>query len=52
MIQAVSVSFYRLAFSANQKWKNKIYKLGKVDDINPGLQLSRSRSKKQKETEI
>ena len=43
--------WYGLAFIVNQKWKNKIYKLRKVDRI-PILQLVRSRSKKQKETKI
>ena len=44
--------WYAIAFIVNQKWKNKIYKVGKVDDRIPVLQLTRSRSKKQKETEI
>ena len=37
----------------NQKWKNKIDKLGKVDDrISLILQLTESKSKKQKEIKI
>ena len=36
----------------NKKWKNKIYKVGKVNDRIPVLQLTRSRSKKQKEPDI
>ena len=34
----------------NQKWKNKIYKLGKLDDGNPIQQITRSNDKRQKET--
>ena len=41
-----------LAFIKNQKWKNKIYKLGKVDDKIQILQPARSRNKRQKDTEI
>ena len=37
-----------LAFIVNQKWKNQIEKLGKVDDKIPILQLTRSKSKKTK----
>ena len=44
--------WYGLAFIVNKKWKNKIYKLGKVDDRIPVLQLIASRSKTQKETEL
>ena len=45
----LKVSFwYWLAFTVNQNWKNKIYRLGKVDDRTPILQLARSMSKKQK----
>ena len=43
---------YWLAFIVNKKWKNKIYKLGKVDDRISVLQVTRSRSKKQKEINI
>ena len=32
----------------NQKWKSKIYKLGKLDDRNQILQPARSRNKRQK----
>ena len=39
-------------FIVNQKWKNKIYKLLKVDHRIPVLQLARFRSNKQKETGI
>ena len=42
---------YELAFMANQKWKSNICKLGKVGRI-PIQQLTRSRNKKQKETQI
>ena len=34
----------------NQKWKNKVYKLGKLDDGNPIQQITRSSDKRQKET--
>ena len=40
--------WYGLAFIVDQKWKNKIYRLGKVHDKIPILQLIRSRSKRQK----
>ena len=43
---------YGLALIVNQKWKNKIYKFGKVDDRIQILQLARYRNKRQKETEI
>ena len=43
---------YWLAFIVNKKWKNKIYKLGKVDDRISVLQVTRPRSKKQKEINI
>ena len=43
---------YVLALIVNQKWKNKIYKFGKVDDRIQILQLARYRNKRQKETEI
>ena len=33
------------AFDVNKKWKNKIYRI-------PALQLTRSKSKKQKESDI
>ena len=36
--------WYGLAFVVNQKFKNKIYNLGKKDDSIPMLQLARSRS--------
>ena len=43
----------RKNYVVNQKWKKKkINKLGKVDDRSPILQLTRSRSKRQKETKI
>ena len=41
-----------LAFIVNKKLKNKIYKLGKADDRIPVLQLTRSRGKKQKESDV
>ena len=40
---------YGLAFIMNQKWKSKIYKLGKVNDRNQILQPARSRNKRQKD---
>ena len=43
---------YGLAFIENQKWKNKVYKLGKVDDRIQILQPARSRNKRPKETEM
>ena len=43
--------WYRVAFLVNQIWKIKIYQLGKGDRI-PILQLTRSRNKNKKETEI
>ena len=43
---------YGLAFIVHQKWKNKICKLGKVDDKIQILQPARSRNKRPKETEI
>ena len=48
---AIISLWYGLAFIVNQKWKIKIFKLGKVDRI-PILQLTRSSNNKQKETEI
>ena len=42
---------HELAFIVNKKLENKIYKLGKVDDRIPVLQLARSRGKKQKEND-
>ena len=39
---------FGLAFIINQKWKIKIYKLGKVNDRNQILQPARSRNKRQK----
>ena len=45
-----SISLYghrQIMKNGNQKWKSKIYKLGKVDDRIPVLQLPRSTSKKQ-----
>ena len=39
---------YGLAFIMNQKWKSKIYELGKVNDRNQILQATRSRNKRQK----
>ena len=36
-----------LSFIVDQKWKNKIYKLGKVDDRIRILQPARSRNKRQ-----
>ena len=44
--------WYGLAFIANKKWKNKIYKAGKVDDRTLVLQLTRSRGKKHGESDI
>ena len=44
--------WYGLAFIVNQKRKNKNYKQEKVDDRIAVLLLARSRSKRQKETEI
>ena len=38
-----------LAFIVNQKWKSKIYKLGKLDDRNQILQPANSRNKRQKD---
>ena len=43
---------YGLALIVNQKWKNKIYKFGKIDDRIQILQLAGDRNKRQKETEI
>ena len=37
------------AFIVYQKWKSKIYKLGKLDDRNQILQPARSRKKRQKD---
>ena len=37
-------------FTVNQKRKNKIYKLGKLDDGNPIQQITRFSDKRQKET--
>ena len=37
--------WYGLAFTVNQRFKNKIYKLEKDDERIPILQLARSRSK-------
>ena len=48
----VTSLWYGLAFIVNKKWKNKIYKLGKVDDRIPVLQLARSRGKKQNESDM
>ena len=48
----VASLWYGLAFIVNKKWKNKIYKLGKVEDRIPVLQLARSRAKKQNESDI
>ena len=39
----ISLWWYGLAFIVSQKWKNKIYKLGKVEDRIAILQLVRSR---------
>ena len=39
---------YGLPFILNQKWKKKIYKLGKVNGRNQILQPARSRNKRQK----
>ena len=44
--------WFGLAVIVNQKCKNKIYKLRKLDDRIQILQLARSRNKRQKETEI
>ena len=44
--------WYGLAFIVNKKWKNKIYKLGRVEDRIPVLKLTKSRGKKQKESDI
>ena len=46
---AIISLWYSLAFLVNQKWKVKIYKLGKGDRI-PVLQLTRSRNKTKKKT--
>ena len=43
---------YGLALIVNQKWKNKIYKLGKVIDRIQILQLATFMNKRQKETKI
>ena len=40
-----------IAFIVSKKWKSKIYKLWKVGHRTPVLQLARSTSNKQKETE-
>ena len=51
VIHTVTGSFqYGIMFTVNQKWKNKIYKLGKLDDGNPIQQITRSSDKRQKET--
>ena len=44
--------WYGLAFIMNQKWKNTSCKQEKVDGRIAILQLARSTSKRQKETEI
>ena len=43
---------YGLTFIVDQIWKNKIYKLGKVDDRIQIQQLAKSRNKRQKQTDI
>ena len=48
----VTSLWYGLAFIVNKRWKNKIYKLGKVDDRISVLQLTRSKGKKQNESDI
>ena len=39
---------YGLVFIVNQKWKNKIHKLGKVNGRNQILQPAKPRNKRQK----
>ena len=39
---------YGLVFIDNQKWKNKIHKLGKVNGRNQILQPAKPRNKRQK----
>ena len=48
---AIISLWYSLAFLVNQKWKVKIYKLGKGDRI-PVLQLTRSRNKTKKKRDM
>ena len=48
----ITCLWYGPAFIVNKKWKTKIYKMGKVDDRIPVLQLTRSSSKKQEEPDI
>ena len=50
-IAIVIFIWHGLAFIVNYKWKNKIYKQGKLDDRIPILQLARFRSKRKKETD-
>ena len=44
--------WYGLKFIVDQNWKNKIFKLGKVDERIPILHIARLRGKRQNETEI
>ena len=44
--------WHGLAFIVNQKWKNKTFKLGKVNDRIQIIQLATFRNKSKKETEI
>ena len=48
---AIISLWYSLAFLVNQKWKVKIYKLGKGYRI-PVLQLTRSRNKTKKKRDM
>ena len=41
-----------VTFTVSKTWKLKMHKLGKVDDRIPVLQVTRSRSKKEKEADI
>ena len=48
----ITLLWYELAFIMNKKYKNKIYKLGEVDDRIPVQQLTGSSGKKQKESDM
>ena len=39
--------WFRLVFFLNQEWRNKIFKLGKIDGRSLMLQIARYRSKNQ-----
>ena len=52
VLTKIYILVYGLVFIVNQKWKNQICKVGKVNDRIQILQLARSRNKRQKETEI